>query len=456
MKASLVRRFRNILDPKRCLHTPEDLYAYSHDVFARGNPELVLIPRSAEEVSRIMRLANEKGVPVTPRGGASSLSGMTTPVQGGIVLAMNRMNDIIEINTEDRLAIMGPGVVTSDLHKAAEKVGMFYPPDPASSAMSLIGGNVATNAGGPRCLKYGVTRDYIMALEVVMADGDILKTGSRAVKDVTGYDLTHLICGSEGTLGVITQITTKLIPKPETKKTLITTFDTLEGASNMVSSIIGAGIVPTTLEIMDQAYLQAVEDLTHISLPVEAAALLLIEVDGFSETVERQAKTIQQFCREQGAMDTIVARNQQESEDLWQGRRYGSVALMRSTPRMLTHDATVPVSKIPALVSYTHKIAEEYGIKLVILGHAGDGNMHPNFLLQSKDDPEELERFHKVSYELFRFTVECGGTLSGEHGIGLEKNPYLNLQVDDVGMKAMRAIKQAWDPKGILNPGKFL
>ena len=456
MKASLVRRFRKILDPKRCLHTPEDLYAYSHDVFARGNPELVLIPHSTEEVSKIMRIANDKGIPVTARGGASSLSGMTTPVKGGIVLAMNQMNHIIEINKEDRLTILEPGVVTSDLHKAAEKVGMFYPPDPASSAMSLIGGNVATNAGGPRCLKYGVTRDYIMALEVVMADGDVLRTGSRAVKDVTGYDLTHLICGSEGTLGVITKITAKLIPKPETKKTLITTFDTLEGASNMVSSIIGSGIVPTTLEIMDQAYLQAVEDLTHIGLPVEAAALLLIEVDGFSESVERQANTIQQFCREQGAMDTIVARNQQESDELWRGRRYGSVALMRNTPRMLTHDATVPVSKIPALVSYTHKIANEYGIKMVVLGHAGDGNMHPNFLLQSKDDPEEMERFHKVSYELFRFTVECGGTLSGEHGIGLEKNPYLNLQVDDVGMKAMRAIKQAWDPKGILNPGKFL
>jgi glycolate oxidase len=455
VKASLIRQFRKILDRERCLYSPEDLYAYSHDCYARGSPELVLLPRSREEVSRIMRLACEEKIPVTPRGAGTSLSGMTTPVRGGIVLATNLMNRILEISQEDRLAVLEPGVVTLKLHQAVESVGLFYPPDPASHAISLMGGNVATNAGGPRCLKYGVTRDYLMGLEVVLADGEILRTGSRAVKDVTGYDLTRLFCGSEGTLGVTTQIVVRLIPRPESKRTILTSFSSLEEASQMVSRIIAGGIIPTTLEFMDRAFLRIAEEFLHMGLPTEAAAMLLIEVDGFEEAVGRQARHIEAFCREHGAMDVTVARNQHESNRLWMARRMGTVALIRSAPHLITHDATVPVSKIPELVSQTHRLAEEYRLKVVILGHAGDGNMHPIYLLDP-DNEEEMARFHNVSHELYRITVACGGTLSGEHGIGLEKRPFLKLQVDEVGMKVMRGIKQAMDPRGILNPGKFV
>lgn len=455
MKKSLVKEFRRIVGSQRCLDTPEDLYAYSHDCYARGKPELVLIPRSTQEVSSILRIAHREGLPVTPRGGGSSLCGATTPIKGGIVLATNQMNRILEVSQEDRLAVLEPGVVTLRLHQAVEALGLFYPPDPASYAMSLMGGNVATNAGGPRCLKYGVTRDYLLGLEVVLADGEVLQTGSRAVKDVTGYDLTRLFCGSEGTLGVITRITVRLIPKPEAKRTILTSLRTVEEASRMVSRIIGAGILPTTLEFMDQAYIRTVEELMHLGLPLDAGAMLLIEVDGFEEAVERQASIVERFCTEHGALDVAVAKTPQESDQLWRGRRMGTVALMRAAKLMISHDATVPASRIPELVAHTHEVARQGGLKVVIIGHAGDGNMHPIFLL----DPSrqgEMERFDKASRELFRFTVERGGTLSGEHGIGLEKNPYLYLQVNEIGMRTMRAIKSALDPKGILNPGKFV
>ena len=455
LRKSLIRGFRKIVGPRRCLHAPEDLYAYSHDCYARGKPDLVLLPHSAEEVSGILRLADQERIPIVPRGGATSLCGSTAPIQGGIVLAMNQMNRILEVNREDRLAVVEPGVVTIRLHQAVEAVGLFYPPDPASYNMSLMGGNVATNAGGPRCLKYGVTRDYLLGLEVVLANGDVLHTGSRAVKDVTGYDLTRLICGSEGTLGVITQITVRLIPKPEAKRTLLASLHTVEDAGRMVSRIIAAGIIPTTLEFMDQSYLESVEALMHMGLPTEAGAMLLIEVDGFEEAVERQARIVQNFCREHGATDVTVAKTQEESDLLWRGRRMGTVALMRSAKLMVSHDVTVPASRISDIVSHTHKVSRENDLKVVILGHAGDGNMHPIFLLDPSVEGE-MKRFHQASRELFRFTVACGGTLSGEHGIGIEKQPFLDLQMDEVGMRTMRAIKKALDPNGILNPGKFV
>jgi glycolate oxidase len=365
------------------------------------------------------------------------------------------MDRILEVSQEERLAVVECGVVTLKLHQAAEAGGLFYPPDPSSYSISLMGGNVASNAGGPRCLKYGVTRDYLLGLEVVLADGEVLRTGSRAVKDVTGYDLTRLMCGSEGTLGVITKIIVRLIPKPEAKRTILTTLDSLEGASLMVSSIIGAGILPTTLEFMDQAYVKSAEEILHLGLPTGAAAMLLIEVDGFEEAVERQTRIIQDFCREHGAMDVAVAQTEEESERLWMGRRQGSVGMMRTCAFWITHDTTVPTNKVPDLVSYVHRLAREHDLKVVIAGHAGDGNIHPMFLFQSGDD-DEIARFHRVSEELLRFTVSCGGTLSGEHGIGMEKTPFLNLQVDEVGIRTMRTIKQALDPNGILNPGKFV
>jgi glycolate oxidase len=294
-----------------------------------------------------------------------------------------------------------------------------------------------------------------MGLEVVLADGEVLRTGSRAVKDVTGYDLTRLICGSEGTLGVITEITVRLIPKPESKRTILTTLQSLEEAGRMVSRIIGAGIIPTTLEFMDQFFLRTVEEYMHIGLPTDAAAMLIIEVDGFEEAVERQTEIIEEFCREHGALDVAIGKNQEESDKLWTGRRKGSMALMLVAPMMVSQDATVPASQVPLLVDKIHKLAEESDLKTVILGHAGDGNMHPVFLVDP-DDENEMARLEKATEELFRITVQCNGTLTGEHGIGMEKSPYLSMQVDEVGMRTMRSIKQALDPNGILNPGKFI
>ena len=455
MNSSLLRELREIVGPDRCLTAPEDLMVYSHDAFAEKKPDVVVLPAATEEVSRILNLASRERVPVTPRGSATGLSGMCTPERGGIVLAMSKMNRILEISTEDRLAIVEPGVITNDLQTAVEAVGVFYPPDPASQTICQIGGNVATNAGGPRCVKYGVTRDYLLGLEAVLPSGEVIKTGGRPIKNVTGYDVTRLLCGSEGTLAVFTKIIVKLIAKPEARRTLLVAFRSIDDASTTVSRIMAAGIVPRALELMDQHYIRNCEKIYHLGLSTEAAAMLIIEVDGFAETVDRQARIAKEFCEAQRAFDIKLAQTEEEAEKLWTARKIGSVALFRVSKMMVAEDATVPISKIPAMVRRFNEIGEKYRMTIYLLAHAGDGNMHP-LLTYDPGNKDEVERMENASREIFESSIALGGTLTGEHGIGLAKKPFIPLEVSPAEMQVWKNIKNCFDPNGIMNPGKFV
>ena len=326
---SIIQELKELVGKDRCLTAPEDLMVYSHDAFAEKKADVVVLPTGTEEVSRILKLANRERIPVTPRGSATGLSGMCTPERGGIVMAMSKMNKILEVSPEDSLAVVEPGVITNDLQIAAEAAGVFYPPDPASQTICQIGGNVATNAGGPRCVKYGVTRDYLLGLEAVLPSGEVIKTGGRPIKNVTGYDVTRLLCGSEGTLAVFTKIIVKLIAKPEARRTLLVAFRSIDDASTTVSRIMAAGIVPRALELMDQHYIRNCENIYKLGLPMEAAAMLIIEVDGFVETVDRQARIAKEFCEAQKAFDIKLAKTEEEADRLWMARKVGSVALFR-------------------------------------------------------------------------------------------------------------------------------
>jgi glycolate oxidase len=455
MNSSLLSELREIVGKDRCLTAPEDLMVYSHDAFAEKKPDVVVLPTTTEEVSRILKLANRERIPVTPRGSATGLSGMCTPERGGIVLAMSKMNKILEINTEDRLAVVEPGVITQDLQEEVERAGVFYPPDPASQSICQIGGNVGTCAGGPRCVKYGVTRDYLLGLEAVLPSGEVIKTGGRPIKNVTGYDVTRLLCGSEGTLAVFTKIIVKLIAKPEARRTLLVAFRSIDDASTTVSRIMAAGIVPRALELMDQHYIRNCEKIYHLGLPTEAAAMLIIEVDGFAETVDRQARIAKEFCEAQRAFDIKLAQTEEEAERLWIARKVGSVALFRVSKMMVAEDVTVPISKIPAMVRRFNEIGEKYGLTIYLLAHAGDGNMHP-LLTYDPGNKEEVERIENASREIFASSIALGGTLTGEHGIGLAKKPFIPLEISPAEMQVWKNIKNCFDPNGIMNPGKFV
>ncbi|MGQ9695833.1 MAG: FAD-binding oxidoreductase [Thermodesulfobacteriota bacterium] len=452
---SIIKELQDIVGKERCLTAPEDLLVYSHDVFAEKMPDLVVLPINTEEVSRILKMANQEKIPVTPRGSATGLSGMCVPERGGIVMAMSKMNKILEISPEDRLAVVEPGVITTDLQVAVEDQGLFYPPDPASQTICQIGGNVATNAGGPRCVKYGVTRDYLLGLEAVLPSGEVIKTGGRPIKNVTGYDITRLLCGSEGTLAVITKIIVKLIAKPEARRTLLVAFHSIEDASTTVSRIMAAGIVPRALELMDQHYIANCENLYHLGLPTHAAAMLIIEVDGFLETVDRQARIVKEFCEKQGAFDIKLAQSEEEADRMWMARKLGSVALYRLSKTMVTEDATVPISKIPEMVRRLKEIEKKYNITIYLLAHAGDGNMHP-LLTYDPGNKEEAERVDNLIREIFEASISLGGTLTGEHGIGLAKKAFIPLEISPAEVQIWRNIKNSFDPNGILNPGKFV
>ena len=452
---SIIQELKDLVGKDRCLTAPEDLMVYSHDTFAEHKPDVVVLPTGTEEVSRILKLANRERIPVTPRGSATGLSGMCTPERGGIVMAMSKMNKILEVSPEDRLAIVEPGVITNDLQLAVEAEGVFYPPDPASQTICQIGGNVATNAGGPRCVKYGVTRDYLLGLEAVLPSGEVIKTGGRPIKNVTGYDVTRLLCGSEGTLAVITKIIVKLIAKPEARRTLLVAFRSIDDASTTVSRIMAAGIVPRALELMDQHYIQNCEKIYKLGLPMDAAAMLIIEVDGFVETVDRQARIAREFCEAQGAFDIKLAKTEEEAERLWIARKVGSVALFRVSKMMVAEDATVPISKIPAMVRRIKDIGEKYGMTIYLLAHAGDGNMHP-LLTYDPGNKEEVERMENASREIFESSIALGGTLTGEHGIGLAKKQFLPLEISPAEVQIWKNIKSSFDPNGIMNPGKFV
>ncbi|APJ25616.1 putative FAD-linked oxidoreductase [Bacillus licheniformis] len=430
------------------------VYSYDATPQFQSMPDAVIAPRSKEEVSRIVKICNTHRIPIVPRGSGTNLCAGTCPTEGGIVLLFKHMNQILEIDEENLTITVQPGVITLDLIHAAEEKGLFYPPDPSSMKISTIGGNINENSGGLRGLKYGVTRDYVMALEIVLANGDIIRTGGKLAKDVAGYDLTRLFVGSEGTLGVITEATLKLIPAPETKKSVLALYQDIDSAAQTVSNIIAHKIIPTTLEFLDQPTIQVIEDFAKIGLPVHAKAVLLIEQDGTEDAVRRDIAVIEEICKKGNAVSVQTAQTEAEAEDLREARRTALSALARLKPTTILEDATVPRSEIAEMVKAINSIAEKHQISICTFGHAGDGNLHPTCTTDVRNS-EEMKRVEQAFEDIFKKAVELGGTITGEHGVGEMKAPYLELKLGNAGIAAMKAVKQALDPNNIMNPGKI-
>jgi len=433
----------------------QDLLCYSYDATQMEFlPDAVVYPANANEVAQIIRLANAWHFPVFPRGAGSGFSGGSLPRGGGVVLVTTRMDRIIRIDTDNLIAEVETGVVTEDFQTKVEKLGLFYPPDPASLKFSTLGGNVAECAGGPRAVKYGVTKDFVLGLEVVLPTGEIIRTGGETAKGVVGYDLTKLICGSEGTLGVITRIIFRLLPLPEAKKTMLAIFDSIDGAAMAVSTIIKGKIIPATLEFMDHATLQCVDRRFSLGLPAEGRAVLIIEVDGDRELIEKQAVLIHELIKPLGLVQFRVASDTYESEQIWKVRRLVSPSLRDVNPTKYNEDIVVPRSKVPDIIRRIEKIRQRYDIPIVNFGHAGDGNIHVNIMI-NRDIPGMDKKAHEAIEDIFRAALDLGGTMSGEHGIGLSKAPYIPLELSPEQIAAMQAIKKALDPNNILNPGKI-
>jgi len=429
------------------------VYSYDATPNFQSMPDAVVCPRNTAEVSEILKICNEYKVPIVPRGSGTNLCAGTCPTEGGVVLLFKHMNNIMEIDEENLTITVQPGVVTLDMIHAIEEKGLFYPPDPSSMKISTIGGNINENSGGLRGLKYGVTRDYVIGLEAVLANGDIIRTGGKLAKDVAGYDLTRLFVGSEGTLGVITEATLKLIPMPETRKTMLALYQDLNAAAKSVSKIIANKIIPTTLEFLDQQTLKVVEDFAQIGLPTNVQAVLLIEQDGPLEVVDRDMKKIAEVCKQENAVSIQTAATEEEADALRTARRAALSAIARLKPTTILEDATVPRSEIANMVEAINDISEKYQLTICTFGHAGDGNLHPTCATDARNH-EEMERVENAFAEIFEKAIELGGTITGEHGVGAMKAPYLEWKLKAEGIAAMKAIKQAFDPNNIMNPGK--
>jgi glycolate oxidase len=453
----LILRLQEAIGPQKVLTSLEDRIAYSYDgTFEQNLPDLAVLPESTEDVVAIVQIAAEHGVPLVPRGMASGLAAASVPFGGGIALSLTRMNRILDIDVENYTVRVEAGIITADLEAAVREVGLFYPPDPSSNEQSTIGGNIACNAGGPRCLKYGVTGDYVMGLTVVMPDGQVLETGGKAIKNVVGYDLTSLFVGSEGTLGVITEALLRLTARPQYVRTARAEFPALEDASRTVNAILHTGVVPATLELMDETAITCIEEAMGLGLPVDVEAMLIIETDGSDEqAVLREIETVARVCRENGAREVIIAQTEEERDQLWRARRSVSPSLARKAPNKLGEDITVPRSAIPEAVQRIKAIGVDYGLPVVIFGHAGDGNLHPNILFDKRDEAQWEKVEHMVG-EIFQVALDLDGTLSGEHGVGTLKRPYMEQALGALSLDVQRRIKEALDPKNILNPGKVL
>ncbi len=457
MENRTIERFARIVGRDNVLSSPEDLAAYSYDgTFFEGVPELVVLPQTTEQTAEIVKVAAAGRIPVIARGMGSGLAAGSIPIPGGgVVVCFTRMNRILEIDVENSAARVQAGVVTSALQGEVEKLGLFYPPDPSSIRHSTIGGNIACNAGGPRCLKYGVTSNYVLGLTAVLADGRILKTGGKPIKDVTGYNLTALFASSEGTLGLITEALLRLVARPRYVRTALVEFDSLANASRSVNAILEEGIVPASLELMDQTAIACIEEAMHLGLRTDVEASLIVETDGSDEqTVVREIEAASRICRAAGARSARVAWDEAERTGLWAARRSISPSLARKAPNKLGEDITVPRGAIPEVVERLKAISSKYGLPIVIFGHAGDGNLHPNILFD-KRKPEEYEKVEQMVREIFTAALELGGTLSGEHGVGVLKRPYLEQALGPVSVDVQRSIKHSLDPMNILNPGKI-
>ena len=453
--ANLLRELGRMVGRRRVLSSPADLLLYTFDSsIYRGQPRAVVLPETTEEVVRIVKLANRLGLPFIARGAGTNLSGGTAPTGGELVISLTRMNRILKIDPPNQRALVQPGVVNLDLQDALAAYGYTFCPDPASQKVSTLGGNVAENAGGPRCLKYGVTTNHVVGLELVLPDGDLTWVGGE-VEGAPGYDLTGLVVGSEGTVGIATTIAVRIVPLPEAAKTLLATFDSLEAAGEAVSAIIAAGIIPAALDILDLPTIQAIQASYNIDYPQDAAAVLLIDLDGLRDVLDRQAQHCADCCRRARATEIRVSVSDAERESLWLGRRSAFGASARLGPSFLVSDGTVPRTRLPEVLKKVGEIGERFQVRIGNILHAGDGNLHPNIFF-SADDPEERRRAIEASHEILKVCVAAGGTISGEHGIGLEKIPVLSLVFSQADLAAMRRVKEVFDPRGLANPGKLL
>ncbi|WP_040929428.1 FAD-binding oxidoreductase [Nosocomiicoccus massiliensis] len=454
MNDSIIKELKNIFKSRLLLEV-DDRVSYSYDAsFGQYMPDAVVQVLSTEEVVKVVNIAKEHNIPLYPRGASSSLSGGPLPVHKGIVLDFSQWDDTLEIYPEDLIVKVSPGVITDRIHELANQHNLMYAPDPSSSRICTIGGNLAENAGGPRGVKYGVTKDHVLGLEIVTANGDVVKTGGNTVKNVTGYDLTKLIIGSEGTLGIITEATLRLIPKPEDTLTAMVIFEDIVVAGESISKILSSGIHPSKMEILDKNSINRVEDFRQLGLPRDADAILLIEVDGNKKVLHDELNEVKKVLASLNVTNVKIAQTKDEEKELWEVRKLVSPAIVKSGYTKLSEDATVPLSKIPDMFNKVNELKEKYNLNLVIFGHAGDGNLHPNLIINMRDD-DEVKRAEKAIDELFKFTISIGGTLSGEHGIGTMKRAYMKEELKEAGLNFQKLIKQALDPQNILNPGKI-
>lgn len=456
IKESVIAELQKIVGKENVKTEKEALKVYSYDGTSswQHEPDVVVFPTSTKEISEIMKLANAEKVPVTPRGGGTNVSGGSIPIMGGIVLCTTKMNKILKVDKENLTATVEPGVVLQDLTMRLMKEGLFFPPDPQSFLGATLGGIIAENAGGPACVKYGVTKQYILGVEVVLPTGEIINLGGRTLKNVVGYDLLHIFISSEGTLGVVTKAELKLNPIPPAKKTIMGVYDDVAKAGENVFRVLENGVIPDKIELLDNWVINRIEEMMPMGLPKDADAVLLFEVDGIPEAVEKETEKIVEIAKKYGATDVRVAKDQAEADKYWMARKAGFAAVFGKAKTVFAEDVTVPRGQIPALINKCKELAKQHNVEIVVLGHAGDGNLHPA-ILTDINNKEHYDRAVKAMDAIIEGAVELGGVLSGEHGIGLEKQKFLKRQLEPKVIEMMKNIKGLFDPNNIMNPGKI-
>jgi len=456
IKESVIAELQKIVGKENVKTEKETLKAYSYDGTTswEHEPDVVVFPTTTKEISEIMKLANKEKIPVTPRGGGTNVSGGSIPIMGGIILCTTKMNKILKIDKENLTATVEPGVVLQDLTIRLGKEGLFFPPDPQSFLGATMGGIIAENAGGPACVKYGVTKQYILGVEVVLPTGEIVNLGGRTLKNVVGYDLLHIFISSEGTLGVITKAELKLNPLPQARKTIMGVYDDVAKAGENVFRILENGVIPGKIELLDNWVINRIEEMMPMGLPKDADAVLLFEVDGIPEAVEKETQKIVEIAKKYGATDVRVAPDQAEADKYWTARKAGFAAVFGKAKTVFAEDVTVPRGQIPALINKCKELVKKYNVEIVVLGHAGDGNLHPA-ILTDINNKEHYDRAVKAMDEIIEGAVDLGGVLSGEHGIGLEKQRFLKRQLEPAVIDMMKKIKALFDPNNIMNPGKI-